>query len=35
MFYEPIGSTHQVAKNTSDTSPARLLIFNLAEKARP
>jgi quercetin dioxygenase-like cupin family protein len=35
MFYEPIGSTHQVAKNTSDTSPARLLVFNLTEKVRP
>lgn len=35
MFYEPIGSTHQVAKNTSDTSPARLLVLNLTEKVRP
>lgn len=34
MFYEPMGSTHQVAKNTSDTSPARLLVFNLAERVR-
>ncbi len=35
MFYEPIGSTHQVSKNTSDTSPARLLVFNVAERVRP
>jgi quercetin dioxygenase-like cupin family protein len=32
MFYEPIGSTHQVSKNASDTQPARLLAINLAKK---
>ena len=33
MFYEPIGSTHQVSKNASATKPARLLAINLAQKA--
>ena len=32
MFYEPIGSTHQVSKNASATKPARLLAINLAKK---
>ena len=32
MFYEPIGSTHQVSKNASQTQPARLLAINLAKK---
>jgi quercetin dioxygenase-like cupin family protein len=32
MFYEPIGSTHQVSKNASATQPARLLAINLAKK---
>jgi quercetin dioxygenase-like cupin family protein len=32
MFYEPIGSTHQVSKNASQTQPARLLAINLANK---
>jgi quercetin dioxygenase-like cupin family protein len=32
MFYEPIGSTHQVSKNASATEPARLLAINLAKK---
>jgi len=32
MFYEPIGSTHQVSKNASQTEPARLLAINLAKK---
>jgi quercetin dioxygenase-like cupin family protein len=32
MFYEPIGSTHQVSRNASDTQPARLLAINLARK---
>jgi len=34
MFYEPIGSTHQVSKNASATEPARLLAINLLPKAR-
>ena len=33
MFYEPIGSTHQVSKNASATEPARLLAINLLPKA--
>jgi len=32
MFYEPIGATHQVSRNASDTLPARLLAINLARK---
>ena len=32
MFYEPIGSTHQVAKNASSTEPARLLAINFLKK---
>jgi quercetin dioxygenase-like cupin family protein len=32
MFYEPIGSTHQVSKNASATEPARLLAINLMPK---
>jgi quercetin dioxygenase-like cupin family protein len=32
MFYEPIGSTHQVSKNASATMPARLLAINFAKK---
>jgi quercetin dioxygenase-like cupin family protein len=32
MFYEPIGATHQVSRNASDTQPARLLAINLAPK---
>src|SRR5689334_15413940 len=32
MFYEPIGSTHQVAKNASATEPARLLAINFVKK---
>jgi quercetin dioxygenase-like cupin family protein len=32
MFYEPIGATHQVSRNASDTQPARLLAINLAKK---
>ena len=32
MFYEPIGATHQVSRNASDTQPARLLAINLARK---
>jgi len=32
MFYEPIGATHQVAKNASSTLPARLLAINFAKK---
>ena len=32
MFYEPIGSTHQVSSNASQTQPARLLAINLARK---
>lgn len=35
MFYEPIGSTHQVSKNASATEPARLLAINLLPKAAP
>jgi quercetin dioxygenase-like cupin family protein len=34
MFYEPMGSTHQVSKNASATEPARLLAINLLPKAR-
>ena len=33
MFYEPIGSTHQVSKNASATEPARLLAINLLPKS--
>lgn len=33
MFYEPIGSTHQVSKNASATQPARLLAINFTKKA--
>jgi hypothetical protein len=33
MFYEPIGSTHQVSKNASATEPARLPAINLLPKA--
>jgi quercetin dioxygenase-like cupin family protein len=32
MFYEPIGATHQVSRNASETRPARLLAINLARK---
>jgi quercetin dioxygenase-like cupin family protein len=32
MFYEPIGATHQVSKNASDTQPATLLAINIAKK---
>jgi quercetin dioxygenase-like cupin family protein len=32
MFYEPIGATHQVSSNASQTEPARLLAINLARK---
>jgi quercetin dioxygenase-like cupin family protein len=32
MFYEPIGATHQVSRNASQTQPARLLAINLAKK---
>ena len=32
MFYEPLGSTHQVAKNASETQPARMLAINFAKK---
>ena len=32
MFYEPIGSTHQVSSNASQTQPARLLAINLTPK---
>jgi quercetin dioxygenase-like cupin family protein len=32
MFYEPIGATHQVSRNASETQPARLLAINLAKK---
>jgi quercetin dioxygenase-like cupin family protein len=32
MFYEPIGATHQVSRNASETQPARLLAINLARK---
>jgi quercetin dioxygenase-like cupin family protein len=32
MFYDPIGSTHQVSKNASATEPARLLAINLMPK---
>jgi len=32
VFYEPIGATHHVSKNASDTLPARLLVVNLAKK---
>jgi quercetin dioxygenase-like cupin family protein len=32
MFYEPVGATHQVSRNASDTQPARLLAINLAKK---
>jgi len=32
MFYEPIGATHQVAKNASSTQPARLLAINVLKK---
>src|SRR5687768_11019685 len=32
MFYEPIGATHQVSSNASQTQPARLLAINLARK---
>ena len=32
MFYEPIGATHQVSSNASQTQPARLLAINLAPK---
>ena len=33
MFYEPIGATHQVSRNASDTKPARILAINLVQKA--
>jgi len=32
MFFEPIGATHQVSRNASETQPARLLAINLAKK---
>ena len=32
MFYEPIGATHQISRNASETQPARLLAINLAKK---
>jgi quercetin dioxygenase-like cupin family protein len=32
MFYEPIGATHQVSRNASETQPARLLAINLARQ---
>jgi quercetin dioxygenase-like cupin family protein len=32
LFYEPIGATHQVSRNASETQPARLLAINLAKK---
>jgi quercetin dioxygenase-like cupin family protein len=32
MFYEPIGATHQVSRNASETQPARLLAINLTKK---
>jgi quercetin dioxygenase-like cupin family protein len=32
MFYEPIGATHQVSRNASETQPARLLAINLARR---
>ena len=32
MFYEPIGSTHQVSDNASQTEPARLLAINFLKK---
>jgi quercetin dioxygenase-like cupin family protein len=33
MFYEPIGSTHQVSNNASQTEPARILAINLVKKS--
>ena len=33
VFYEPMGSTHQVSKNASATKPAKLLAINLRKKA--
>lgn len=35
MFYEPIGATHQVSKNASQTEPARLLAMIFAPKGVP
>ena len=32
MFYEPIGSTHQVSKNASQTQPASLLVIRFERK---
>ena len=32
MFYEPLGSTHQVSNNASQTEPARLLAINFLKK---
>ncbi len=35
MFYEPVGSTHEVSRNASATEPAKLLALILAEKGVP
>ena len=35
MFFEPPGSTHEVARNASDTQPARLLAMIFAKKNVP
>ena len=35
MFYEPIGATHKVSKNASQTEPARLLAMIFAPKGAP
>jgi quercetin dioxygenase-like cupin family protein len=32
MFYEPLGSTHEVSKNASSTEPAKLLALIFAKK---
>jgi quercetin dioxygenase-like cupin family protein len=32
MFYEPIGATHEVSKNASQTEPAKLLAMIFAKK---
>jgi len=33
VFYEPMGSTHQVSKNASTIAPAKLLVINFLKKA--
>jgi len=35
MFYEPPGAVHEVSRNASQTSPARLLALNFARKGQP